>query len=428
MQLKFAEASTDGVSDARYVPMLDLKIKQMEKTVERRLRSRCAGLLELCTRSIPSYTLAEQRPYGKIQRRQYFHYIYKSVADFLKKSDVWAGILGFTDGTNFIAPRAMLQAIVMEIKMRLRQHHWPINIAWVLVRHAIRFAQVTEETTGSGSKDLLDEIDQAMTRHHMFRLESQNDLRNNNPMRCDNRIRNKYSKPVLWKDTFLALTVRSGLTMYVLETVHENRSMMIKKEGKPLLYYAYNTKFEESIRPDLVEILLENGADPNEHVDGFNIWLHTLHYPLKDTAKWIAILKLLIAHGADLNVYIEPQGRLIRWSILYMWTTGLAESPRGASCDRLSYPYPKGLEEYMPEMQSLLIAKGAISRYWIYGIGGEWTESPAIGSDRSAEPGATVTADVTEGGIVSKSGNTRKVAKDPRSSLKKVFFKLQVRL
>lgn len=169
--------------------------------------------------------------------------------------------------------------------MRLRQHHWPINIAWMLVRHAIRFAQVTEETTGSGSKDLLDKIDQAMTRHHMFRLESQNGLRNNNTMRCDNRIRNKYSKPVLWKDTFLALTVRSGLTMYVLETVHENRSMMIKKEGKPLLYYAYNTKFEESIRPDLVRLDPHRSLTRSLHVDGFNKWLHTLHNPLEDTAK-----------------------------------------------------------------------------------------------------------------------------------------------
>ena len=427
VQLRFAEASTDGISGIGHVPISDLEIKQMEKVVERRLRSRCAGLLELRTRSISGYKLAEQQRYGRLQSRQYIDYIHRSVADFLKKSDVWANILSFTDRTNFVAPRAMLQAIVMEIKMRLRQHHWPINVAWVLVRHAIHFAQLTEETTGSGSKDLLDEIEQAMTRHHMFKLQSNSLPRDYTSRSRDNRPQKK-SAPVLWNDNFLALTVRFGLTMYVRETIHRNRSNIVKKVGKPLLYYAYNPRFEESIRPDLVEILLRNGADPNEHVDGFNIWLYALHNPLRNTAEWIAILKLLIVHGADLNVCIEPQGRLIRWSVLYMWTTGLETSPRSASRDRRIDPHRNGLEEHMPEMQRLLIAKGAISRYWIFGMDGGWIESPVIESDRPAEPGAAIATGVSEGGIISKFGSARKVAKTSRISLEKVFLRLQLRL
>lgn len=73
-----------------------------------------------------------------------------------------------------------------------------------------------------------------------------------------------------------------------------------------------------------------------------------------------------------------------------MWTTALEVSPRGASWDRRTDPHRNGLEEHMQEMRRLLIAKGAISRYWIFSMDGEWIESPAIDSDRPAEPGATV--------------------------------------
>ena len=111
-----------------------------------------------------------------------------------------------------------------------------------------------------------------------------------------------------------------------------------------------------------------------------------------------------------------------------MWTTGIEVSPRSASRDRRIDTYRNGIEEHMPEMHSLLFAKGATSRYRIFGMDGRWIESPAIESNRPAERGAAIATGVSEGGIISKFGSARKVADKSGISLEKVFLRLQLRL
>jgi hypothetical protein len=74
--------------------------------------------------------------------------------------------------------------------------------------------------------------------------------------------------------------------------------------------------------PEIVEVLLHHGADPNEKFNGFSPWqnaLYKIHHGVIE--KWLAIVLLLLKHGADVNTYVEqrPQrrGGKIRYSAMY---------------------------------------------------------------------------------------------------------------
>jgi hypothetical protein len=64
------------------------------------------------------------------------------------------------------------------------------------------------------------------------------------------------------RDDFLALTLSFGLTGYVREKLKLNGDKMFRKPGRPLLdYIAYS---DMTVGSELVSLLLEKGADPNE--------------------------------------------------------------------------------------------------------------------------------------------------------------------
>lgn len=62
--------------------------------------------------------------------------------------------------------------------------------------------------------------------------------------------------------------MRHGLTLYVKSKLQEHESAYIRKEGCPLLNYAcdpeIDTAFTRKIRSDIVALMLQHGADPNE--------------------------------------------------------------------------------------------------------------------------------------------------------------------
>lgn len=86
---------------------------------------------------------------------------------------------------------------------------------------------------------------------------------------------------------FLALTVQARLVKYVRAKIQADRSVM-QKRGRPLLDYAlrprritpismpyHSTRDDPSVEVDMVKLLLENGANPNQPVylnGGTSVW------------------------------------------------------------------------------------------------------------------------------------------------------------
>ena len=133
---------------------------------------------------------------------------------------------------------------------------------------------------------------------------------------------------------FMALMVQSRLVKYV-RTRLESEPKRIKKAGRPLLDYAlrprrvtpismpYHSRRQDdtSVDPEMVSLLLQHGADPNQRVhlnDGRTVWalflLSCYEMAQRDEASaplqavWYRVCELLVTHGADLDAWVENEG------------------------------------------------------------------------------------------------------------------------
>jgi hypothetical protein len=217
---------------------------------------------------------------------------------------------------------------------------------------------------------------------------------------------------------------------------------VLGKEGRPLLDYVCNPvplveDWQEFVSLHLVELLLKNGADPNSHFNGFSPWQNALCAPLRDITKWLGILKLLILYGADPNAYIENSVNDMkdRWSVLYMWTAGLEEHHSLGPFRDLTESGRAKLKEHAPEIQTLLIEKGAISRRWTLNIAKQWTENgpdyafnAVAGSDQTTGPDAALAIGVSEEAANVKAKHPENLSTRSHSPLSKVFVRLESRL
>jgi len=108
--LSFAEMDQFVVMGASVTMLLEGERRQLEEEVAGKLRSRCAGLLELRPRE---QDVTQPRITGSTAH--IVDYLHKSVADFLAKNDVWQGIMD-ASGTDFDVNVALVRSLVMQIK------------------------------------------------------------------------------------------------------------------------------------------------------------------------------------------------------------------------------------------------------------------------------------------------------------------------
>jgi hypothetical protein len=300
--LSYAEAKIEEVLSADISPLSNEELERRESTTERRLRSRCAGLLELRTRGKyerEGATLVESRNKKEVV------YLHRTVSDFLHKKNVWAEIASHAEVMGFHGSLAVLQSLVMEIKkVKLAQ-----NILWDLFYNTMIFARLAKAATWKNSRKLLDELDKAMKTHIPNFTRSWNGRGDALTTWCQ-LYTEDYRRSTPWYENFMSLSVSFGLTFYIRDTVRERGRHCLAKRGRPLLDYACtpvpaNDNWPAYSDPKLVQILLENGADPNVKFDGHSAWQNCLYPETINPMEWIPILKLLLLHGADTNSCTE---------------------------------------------------------------------------------------------------------------------------
>jgi hypothetical protein len=308
VRLSYAEAKIEDVIGADISPLSNEELERIESTIERRLRSRCAGLLELRTRVKP-----QQGKTNQVEQRDWKDvvYLHRTVADFLYKKEVWDEFVSHAEGLSFHASLAVLQSLVMEAK-KVDLERQPVadrGVPWELICDALLFARLTEAETQTSSRQLLDELDRAMTFYFPDVTGSSKGGAYNEATWYDT-FQEDYHRPAPWYDNFMSLNVRFGLTLYVRDTIREKGSSCLVKRGRPLLDYACRPEpryehWSAYNDPNLVQVLLLNGADPNVKFNGFSAWQNCLYTENRNLAKWISLLKVLVLHGADANACIE---------------------------------------------------------------------------------------------------------------------------
>lgn len=296
----------------------------IEEQVAGRLRSRCVGLLEIRMRKVNT-TYYRFGSYN-MPTVPCVDFLHKSVADFLAREDIWAETLRHTQGTDFNAESSLLQSAMQQVKSS-RSDLGSGSFLWSNLEHVMAYARFAEMSTNLASLELLDEVDDHMTRH--FESIKSSTILETFEEYADGPVITWYDCAAFYNserrkrafhDDFISFTIRRGLVLYVEEKLAQIGSGSTQKKGRPLLSYACSSDshdrfFFGQYRVKIVECLLKNGADPMEvwSQTGETVWNQALTKRLQDPFLWVKILKLLIEYGADPNIHIQYwiHGRIV---------------------------------------------------------------------------------------------------------------------
>jgi hypothetical protein len=277
-------------------------IQQYELEVACRLRSRCAGLLE--TRVYKEHHRENPVPTAHVM------YLHKSVVDFLAREDVWSEILSYTGPTTFDPSISLLRSAVIQLKCLAPDLYFNDDL-WHMFYIAKSYTQSIESTSTGSLVVLMEELDRCM--HVHFQTADGNSTAINWYGWREHSDLREREEPC-WDTNFLAWAVRYGQFIYVQAKLNELGNSGIQKGGRPLLEYACVTeRYEVNIRsckvmrPDMIELLLQHGADPNQTwgENRNSVWQKTLQIEFGEPFKWIAILEHLVRYGAKPNIYID---------------------------------------------------------------------------------------------------------------------------
>ena len=103
-----------------------------------------------------------------------------------------------------------------------------------------------------------------------------------------------------WHTDVLCLAVSYGLTLYVSQAIEKGGQKLLQRAGRPLLFYAFEVLYQDP--SEIAQILLENGADPNQTFGLRTPWsyaLLNLPTPLF-LRKWCSkVILLMLSYGAN---------------------------------------------------------------------------------------------------------------------------------
>ena len=296
-------------STARIETTSEDKIEERLDSTTRRINSRCKGLLEV-------YQIGD----GSSQFNNNVGFLHRTVKEFLVMKSTTIFMDKHRDG-SFNANLALCQAFIAMIKGLdyTRYHHKPFE--WALMR-LLNYARHFEMQTGKALVPILDELYEVAA--EVYKRSHEHTVRKENrwfPQSDPFFGKSSYSRQ------FWMLVFAADLQLYVKSKLREHR-VDFQSPGRPLLDCAlrmgvheyekvYRTELPRDktcMSPELIEILLEEGADPNEGWVGSTVWINFLHSlselhykkALKDLESWWTIVRSLVRHGALLSLGYKP--------------------------------------------------------------------------------------------------------------------------
>ncbi|KAH7385205.1 hypothetical protein DE146DRAFT_792111 [Phaeosphaeria sp. MPI-PUGE-AT-0046c] len=386
-------ASALGLVDERQVQVCETELPiselseegrhYIEEQVAGRLRSRCAGLLEIRTEKYPSSSYTDEI----VPRVDFLH---KSVADFLAREDIWAETLRHTQGTDFNAEMSLLQSAVRQVRCS-KSDLGPGKLLWWHFGHAMAYARHAENSTKFASLHLLRQLDAHMTEHfafiksssHLKKLEIANAGPVTNWYDCAALYEGRHKE--LWHENFMAMAIRYGLKLYVQAELGQTGRKGIQKRGRPLLLQAIlpfdGRLFRLPAQNEIMECLLKHGANVMEEWCHRTMWEYALTIRLGNPFVWMNILKLFIDCGADTHLPVRDlrQERFVMRSAFGLIKHRLQHVMEGPSVfgdEWWNHPdYHEGahlLAQVLTEAKaasedliSCMVAHGAEDKYWL---------------------------------------------------------------
>ncbi|KAL2822236.1 hypothetical protein BDW59DRAFT_149607 [Aspergillus cavernicola] len=287
--------------------------------IERRLNSRCKGLLESRRRqSCDEYSNSEGVVDGRLSYE--IDFLHRTVRDFLMTPTVHMQLVA-PDTSHFNANMALAMAYVAQIKGLRCASHAESNFQalWSLVFSMLHhIGRVRENISPQAQVDLLEEMDRAAAEFRKIAIVKR---------RCPPEAHwvntaYRFGFEPAWNNNLLTLCIRHNLTTYVAEKLRPGFSL--SRSGRPLLALAMMEPHVRepgqhdprdgiryiAPRVNMVKLILDRGASPNDLDEQQTIWAHTLTsmYMLaarsgtgfsEEAKDWFDITKLMLLHGAN---------------------------------------------------------------------------------------------------------------------------------
>ena len=287
------------------------EIEERLETTSRRINSRCKGLLEV-------YQIGD----GTTCFNNNVGFLHRTVKEFLVMESTTMFMARYRDG-SFDVNLALCRAFIAKIKGfdYTKYDHKPFE--WALVR-LFKYARRFEMQRGEALVTILDELYQVAAEirqrlHHKQRWLPESEA---------------FFRESSYNRQFWMLVLAADLQLY-FKTKLQEHSVDLRSPGRPLLdcvlrrgMFLYERRFNPEIPTnmrwvptEIADLLLAEGADPNEVWDGYTVWNHFLHFlsglpkteGLQDFERWWSIVQSLVRHGAlaslDRNAVQDDGGK-----------------------------------------------------------------------------------------------------------------------
>ncbi|KAG0652892.1 hypothetical protein D0Z07_0177 [Hyphodiscus hymeniophilus] len=301
-------------------PFTELEVSIRSNTMEDKLKSRCAGLLEVQGTSgeIPNASRLDiAKAGGKLQ------YLHRTVKDYLEQPSVWSTITIKTESLAFDPNISLLKSCLLQMKAAHLQGKKIIpESIWRCVSLGLEYSRQVELSHNPAYVPLLEQLDLVMT----YLLEQTGHTYTGHWSRHYHPFE---TRPFEWYDTTKAVAVEYGLCAYLEHCLSQSSNNACEKKGRPLLDYAVsqNRKQRYPISPEVISVLLRHRADPNLRwgiLEKSTPWENALMYAYSvqyklevtnlGTQEFVKrkprqsvvydLLRILVAfiqHGADVN-------------------------------------------------------------------------------------------------------------------------------
>ena len=282
-------------------------IDSRHESMERRLNSRCKGLLEV---------------YHADNEHLFFSrsvdFLHRTVREFLQTRAVQDMLNEYTS-KSFDANIVMCKAYLAQIKALDSESVTRKHSAFLrLLNLFVVYARRVERTNNVAPTTLLDDLDRSSSilwdrASPKLKVLPESEEHWTNRLSLGGDMFSEWCEcDPSWKNTFISTTLRAGLRLYVKEKLEANGRLVQEKRGRPLLHDAlcpapFRRGVFENQGPgtEIIRIMLEQGADPNKVYWKDTVWGYFLAF-LYDSAhvflqadKWIEVVELLILHKAD---------------------------------------------------------------------------------------------------------------------------------
>jgi hypothetical protein len=395
LMLSFSEDTREEVLRTPIKVLSDQDVRNRVAQIQSRLKSRCAGLLEL--RHVSQLhapdesigTLSDQLKYGtreNISRNVVVNYYHQTVKEFLQSQAVQQTLTGSTSFDHTTLVGACIQS------RKCMSYDPPttfdIDSFYYLLYAALFYAQQAEVATGKVDTELLDHLDQVTKTIFCTITESMDGKKR--IQRWWRRYYEIYESEINWgiildKESWhedhhvLSGAVRANLCRYL--EAKTSAADYRKKSGRPLLSYAispFHGPFRFTPSSAMVKILLDHGEDPNEIYHGWTIWeymwnsfLEFTHHEFRSKRldiPTLSIMRLMVEKGADPNARI-------------MYKDSWTKDRKKPQWRRLSCLFAALIELRAPQAEKLELAKELARRDAQFYIG----EKARIEQDQNLE-------------------------------------------